>query len=231
MNLIFKHDLAPRTGWAGEIRKGQELKITDVEGGTISDIVMFELSNLRNRFDQGRTKANQGRFKITKGHTLYSKFNTPFMTIVEDTTGGRHDLDYGMCNAWVFASGKYKGDHSLGIGGGLGMPTRGCWEILTESLTPWGIPAEDIPSPFNAFQDDFYNYETGEMGMQKSRNTAGDYVILRAEVDLLYGMTSCPCASKPNRIEIYDPARTTYDERHMAVPARDGTPSHAVRLG
>jgi hypothetical protein len=221
MTPVFRHDLAPRTGWAAEIRKGQLIKVTDVEGGTISDIVTFNLHNLRDRFDQGRTKANQGRFKVSAGDLLYSKYNTLFMTILEDTTGGRHDLAYGMCNAWVFNSGKYKGSHSLAIGADLGLPTRGCWEILTEALAKWGIAAEDIPSPFNAFQDMHYNFETGEFGMRKSRNQAGDYVVLRAECDLLFAMTSCPCASRPNRVEIFDDTGAAFDRTWVAVPRRD----------
>lgn len=224
MNAPYCHTLAPRTGWAGEIREGQELKITQVDGG-ISDIVVFELSNLRNRFDQGRTKANQGRFKITAGHVLYSKLNTRLMSIVADTAAGRHDLDYGMCNAWVFNSGEYKGFHTLQKYGGLTRPSRGCWEILTESLVPWGIPAEDIPSPFNAFQDDYYNYETGEIGMQESRNAPGDHIVLRAETDVLFGMTSCPCASKTNKLEILDSSEAEFTGRYHTVPARDAEPA------
>ncbi|MDE0696104.1 MAG: urea carboxylase-associated family protein [Boseongicola sp.] len=227
MNLVFSHDIGPREGWSGVIRKGQRVKITDVEGGTISDIVTFNLENLNERFDQGRTKANQGRIKISTGNILYSKYNTAFMTIVEDTTGGCHDLDYGMCNSWVFSSGKYKGWAGMEKYAGLEPPTRGCWEILTECLEDWSIQPEDIPSPFNAFQDDFYNLEEGLMGMQQPRNKAGDYVVLQAEIDLLYAMTSCPCASRPNRVEILQEAAGTYDEWHKAV-ARNDDPANTL---
>ena len=65
MQLILDQQLAPRTGWAGVVRRGQRLRIVEVDGGQIGDFVVFNATNTRERFDQGRTKANQGRIFIS----------------------------------------------------------------------------------------------------------------------------------------------------------------------
>lgn len=204
MRLVLEHNLPPRTGWAGVVRRGQRLRIVEVEGGQIGDFVVFNAQNLRQRFDQARTKANQGRIFITRGHVLYAKDNAVMMTITEDTYG-IHDLQYGMCSRWVFESGRYRGfTDAFQAGGGRGVPQVGCWEVLTEVLRPWGIPPEDIPSPFNVFQTVRIDPQTGEMGILPGRSRPGDYIELRAEMDCLCALSACPSAGKASRVEVYE---------------------------
>jgi uncharacterized protein YcgI (DUF1989 family) len=203
MKLLLEHHLPPRTGWAGVVAPGQRLRIIEVDGGQIGDFVVFNAENLRERFDQGRTKANQGRVFITKGHVLYSKKNGVMMTITEDTYG-HHDLQYGMCSNWIFTSGRYRGfTGGFQPGGGQGMPEFGCWEILTRALEPWKIPAEDIPSPFNVFQTMRIDVETGALGIEPGRSMPGDYIELRAEMSCLCALSACPCGGKASRVQVW----------------------------
>ena len=88
---IFKNlVVAKNSGAAFEMKKGQRLRIA---GQSIVDFVAFNLHDLTERFDQARTKTNQAKIFISTGDVLYSKRNTPMLTMVEDTfTEGRHDL-------------------------------------------------------------------------------------------------------------------------------------------
>lgn len=203
MTLILDHALAPRTGWAGVVCRGQRVRVLEVDGGQIGDFVVFNAHDLGERFDQGRTKANQGRILITRGHVLYSKRNQVLMTITEDTYGV-HDLEYGMCSRWIFDSGQYRGfTQGFAPGGGQGHPEFGCWEILTEALRPWDIPADDIPSPFNLFQTMHIDPHTGALGILPGRSQPGDYIELRAEMDCLCALSACPCGGKSSRIQVW----------------------------
>ena len=190
MKLVLDKHLSPRTGWAGVVARGQRLRVVEEDGGQIGDFVVFNADNLRERFDQGRTKANQGRIFITKGHALYSKSNNVMMSVTEDTYGV-HDLQYGMCSRWIFHSGRYRGfAGGFQPGGGQGLPEFGCWEILTEVLKPWNIPAEDIPSPLNLFQTMHIDVQTGELGILPGRSKPGDYIELRAEINCLCALSA-----------------------------------------
>lgn len=193
-----------RKGWAGVIRKGQHLRIIEVEGGQIGDFVVFNADNLRERLSQGRTKANQGKFLITQGDVLYSKSNNVMMRIVEDTYG-IHDLQYGMCSHWIFHSGRYRGfTGRFTVGGPLGRPPFGCWEVLQEALAPWHIPPEDIPDPLNVFQTVWFDMKTGKMGIEDGRSKPGDYIDFLAEMNVLCGLSACPSTGRPLRVHHYE---------------------------
>ncbi len=53
-----------------------------IHAESIVDFVAFNHNNLRERFDQARTKANQVKVYISTGDVLYSKINSIMMTIV-----------------------------------------------------------------------------------------------------------------------------------------------------
>src|SRR5690625_2071583 len=147
MNILSDETVPGRVGGAWQVKKGQHIRITDVEGGAIGDFVCFNLNNLNERFSQARTKANQGTLFITKGHQLYSRDNNVILSITEDTYGV-HDLQYGMCSAWVFENFEDKDYHGFSesdmkVGGDLGVPPFGCYEVLQKALRDWPIAPEN----------------------------------------------------------------------------------------
>lgn len=130
------------------------MRVIDVEDGQICDFVSFNADKLAERFSQARTKTNQGKFTITTGDHLYSRDNNVVPTIVEDTYRD-HDLQWGMCSAWMFENirRKYHGmAETFSVSGPLGIPPFGCYEVLQEALTPWAISPENTPDPFDIFQ-------------------------------------------------------------------------------
>jgi uncharacterized protein YcgI (DUF1989 family) len=94
--VLWERQLPRNTGFAFDLMKGQSVRIASL---TIIDFVCFSRENLRERFDQARTKANQRKVFLTTGDSLVSKLNNTMMTIVEDTfKEGHHDLQEGMCS-------------------------------------------------------------------------------------------------------------------------------------
>src|ERR1700730_604066 len=93
MQALHDRTVRVKSGHAWEMKKGQRDRITFQ---SIVDFVVFNLNPLQERFDQARTKANQGKIYLSTGDQLLAKTNTPMMTIVEDTVKGTHDLQYGM---------------------------------------------------------------------------------------------------------------------------------------
>lgn len=204
MKLLTDTVVPARTGKAFAVKKGQRIRVIEVEGGQIGDFVAFNAQNRRERFSQARTKANQGKIRITTGDKLYSKSNAVLLTIVEDTYG-IHDLQYGMCSRWIFESPDYHGfTPSLTVGGPLGRPAWGCWENLTEALKEWQIPPEDIPDPLNIFQTVEIDARTGRMGIVPGRSKPGDFIDFRAEMDCLTALSACPSTGRPLRVQVYE---------------------------
>jgi uncharacterized protein YcgI (DUF1989 family) len=205
MRKLREESVPANTGWVGEVRQGQVVRITAT---TTVDFVAFDLHNLRERFDQARTKVYNMKLFVSSGDKLMSKTNQHLMTIVEDTwRGGTHDLQKGTCSASRFQLAKREGKIREYYGRDWDVPDHGCWENLSGVLAPYGIPPEDIPSPFNLYQHMKIDGVTGRMEHTTVRPEPGTYVDLRAERDLLVAFSACPdppVGGKPVTVEIYE---------------------------
>src|SRR5262244_3478028 len=157
MKTLKSEVVAKNSGAAFELKKGERLRIA---GKSIVDFVAFNLHNLRERFDQARTKTNQVKIFISTGDQLFSKLNNALLTIVEDSfKEGTHDLQKGMCSKKRFeliakglAQRKFAGGVDLNPQRPEDIPDHGCWENLIDALKGYSVADEDIPSPLNLWQ-------------------------------------------------------------------------------
>ena len=189
--MLWEKQLPRNTGFVFDVKAGQSVRITSQ---TIIDFVCFNRENLRERFDQARTKANQRKVFLSTGDALISKLNNTMMTIVEDTfKEGHHDLQEGMCSRKRHELAAQRGIWEKTYGRPLSeMPPHGCTENLGGVLAPYGIALEDVPSPFNIFQD-MIIHPDGELEHSPIRpKPPGAYVTLRAEMNLLAALSVCP---------------------------------------
>jgi uncharacterized protein len=205
--LVHDEVVAARSGGAWLVEMGQRIRITDIEGSAIGDFVCFNANNLDERLSQARTKANQGRLMITTGHHLYTRDNNIIFTIDTDTYGV-HDLQYGMCSAWVFENFDHKyydgfSTEKMTVGGPLGVPPFGCYEVLQKALEGRNISPGNIPDPFNLFQTLEYDYETSEFKLITGHSRPGDYIDLIARMDALAALSACPSMGRPLRVQIF----------------------------
>ena len=100
-------------------------------------------------------------------------------TILEDTVG-RHDFLLTPCSpeACEMLYEGHEGYHPSWL------------ENLTENLNRFGIKKDDIPTTFNVFM----NVEvlpSGKIESGPPLSKPGDFVDLRAETDLVVGVTAC----------------------------------------
>jgi uncharacterized protein YcgI (DUF1989 family) len=107
------------------------------------------------------------------------------LTIIDDSVG-RHDFLYTPCSAETFALLYGETGHH-----------PSCLDNLARNLAPYGIVADDIPTTLNIFM----NVEVGSDGklrIDPPRSQAGDYIELRAEMDLIVGLTACSAEMSNN---------------------------------
>jgi uncharacterized protein YcgI (DUF1989 family) len=209
VNVISESTIKSNTGKGFEVKKGQTIRVI---GESTADYVVFNLRNVKERFDQARTKVDQGKIYVSRGDLLISKYNNVMMTIVKDTYKGTHDMEKGMCSTSFYEKW---GDRIFEMYGGVwkrlgrkrgAAPKHGCWENLATALKPHGVAKEDIPSPLNIFQTMVINARTGSMRYSMTRpRKGGDMMDLRAEMDCLVGISACPEGGrgKDLRIVIY----------------------------
>ncbi|HSK30439.1 MAG TPA: DUF1989 domain-containing protein, partial [Candidatus Limnocylindria bacterium] len=100
MTIISQTHVPHNTGWSAEMKKDQVIRISAT---TTVDFVFFKLQNLRERFDQARTKVYNMKLFVSAGDKLMGRDNQHMMTIVYDGNKvGTHDLQKGMCSGKRF---------------------------------------------------------------------------------------------------------------------------------
>lgn len=197
--VVFESTLAPRGHMAREIAKGEVLRVVDLEGRQVGDLVAFNKADLSEKFWISNTVRLNGTVFVTTGHVLYSELSRPMFTIMGDTCG-RHDLLAGSCNAEIDKV-RYGVDAHYG-----------CVENFLAALAPYGIKRGDIPMSLNLFMNCPVE-ANGAWSIATPVSKAGDYVDLRAEMDCVFALSNCPqdlnpCNDgqlKPLRLVVYRP--------------------------
>lgn len=170
--------LAPRACVARELRAGQSLRITDLEGQQVADIIAFTLPDLEDRLWPSTTIRLNGTIYLTSGHVLYSELSRPLLTITGDTCG-RHDMLAGSCNAEIDRIRYGVENH------------RGCVENFVEAIAPWGLARKDVPMSFNVFMNCPVDAD-GSYSIVEPASRPGDWIEFRVEADLLVAISNCP---------------------------------------
>ena len=178
--------IAPRSGVAFELRRGQQLKVIDPEGEQVADLVAFNRHDTGEAISSGRSIDYASRIYLSTGDPLYSNRSSVLLRIVEDTVG-RHDFLLSPCSAEMFRS--LYGD---------AQPHRGCFGNLAAALAPYGIAPDAIPTAFNIFMNVPVDAASGVIRVEPPLSRAGDYIVFEAQMDLLIGLTACSAGQSNN---------------------------------
>lgn len=167
-----------QSGKAFTLKKGSFLKVIDPEGKQVSDLFCFSLGNKLDALSSGRSIDYNDTIYFTKGHSLYSNSGHVMLTIQEDTCG-THDFLVTPCSLQMFQmlSGKLAYHPS-------------CLENLFQNLKEFGIQESQITTTFNIFMNVPVT-ESGKIQVCCPKSKAGDYVLFKAEMDLIVGLTAC----------------------------------------
>lgn len=190
----MRRTIAHNRGASVELSAGDLLH---VRAHTIVDLVAFDRHDLTHRFDQARTKANQGTVFVTTGHRLISKDNVDMLRIEADSFDGHHDLQYGTCSRsrweWTVREGRAASTYLRDRMSLDDFPDHGCLENILEGLEGYDVAPRDVPSPLNLFQHMEIDPDTGRMVHTTHRPAPGTgHVTLRALMDVLVAVSACP---------------------------------------
>jgi uncharacterized protein YcgI (DUF1989 family) len=178
--------IPPRSGKAFILKQGQRLKIIDIEGEQVSDFICYNLNDVQEYLSSGRTIDYAETIYLTKGHSFYSNRSNIMFDMLEDTVG-KHDFLLTPCSAEMFR-----------IIYGHTEPHKGCFGNLRDNLKEYGVAPDNIPTCFNVFMNVPVDGKTGKVSVMPPLSNAGDYVVLKAKMDLIVGMTSCSAGLSNN---------------------------------
>lgn len=174
-----------QSGVAFNLRKGQRLKVIDPFGEQVSDMVLFNAYDIREKISSGKTFDFEESILLTKNNFLWSNRSNKMMKIVDDTNG-RNDFLLAPCSPETFKI-MYK----------ITTYHPSCFENLSKNLKPFGIEPDDIPTAFNIFMNVRFD-EFGNISVQSPTSKPNDYVIFTAMMDLIVGLTACSAEDSNN---------------------------------
>jgi urea carboxylase-associated protein 1 len=178
--------IPPGAPWSAIIRRGQVLRIVDTEGRQGVDFLCYSAANPEERYHAANTIKRAGTLRLTSGHVLYSDVARPMMTVVGDSCG-YHDTIAGCCSA--------QGNEIMY--GVKNMP--GCRENFLAELAKFGLGRKDVVANLNFFCD----VPVGAANalaptiFETAPSKAGDFVELRAEMDVIAVISNCPQVNNP----------------------------------
>jgi uncharacterized protein YcgI (DUF1989 family) len=184
--MHLMNTIPPRSGTAFILKQGQRLKVTDIEGEQVADLICYNQQDTAEYLSSGRTIDYAETIFLTKGHSFYSNRSNIMFTIEEDRAG-RHDFLLTPCSAEMFR-----------IIYGHTDPHQGCFGNLCKALEPFGIKPDEIPTTFNIFMHVTINGDSGKVSVLPPLSKAGDYIIIEAKMDLLIGLTACSAGMSNN---------------------------------
>lgn len=177
--------IPPQSGCSFTIKRGQVLRVVDPLGEQVSDLFAFDEHDYACRLSSGRSLDYAGRIYLTTSDILYANNSQPMFTITEDTVG-LHDFLLTPCSQEMFEIlYQHKGYHPS------------CFENLTNSLKVYGITGGQISTTFNIFMNVKVDPQ-GNVTVGVPRSKSGDYIDLRAERDMVCGLTACSAEGSNN---------------------------------
>jgi uncharacterized protein YcgI (DUF1989 family) len=201
---VMEDVLIPARGFlrARKLQTGQVIRFIDVEGQQVPDVILYDPRNLKNCSSMSNTIMVAKTWKITKGHSIYAKLGQKMATIVEDTVG-TNVVAGGFCNFSV-------NEVRYGIEG-----THSCRMNFVASMWEYNFSPADVEEGcFVPFMNMQYEPD-GTCNIRPPLSKPGDYLELRADMDVLVAVSNCPSEHNPCngwnptalRVVIYQPRR------------------------
>ena len=183
-DLVLKREELPGGwGWSGLVKRGETLRIAVPAATQGVSVLLYRAADPTERFNAGDTVKIQWSASLYRGKLLYSDMGRVLAAVADDTFG-HHDAIAGGSTAATNVE-KY-GDAML-------RNTRDNFILLAAKH---GLSKADIPPCLTLFAPVGVD-AAGKLVWQDDVPAAGDYVDLRAEMDILVFLSNCPHPLSP----------------------------------
>jgi uncharacterized protein len=168
-----------RRGKAASLDKGQRIKVINTHGQQVIDTWAFKRADLTEFMSMEHSRTALGRIMARVGDTMVTNQRRPILTLVQDTSPGVHDTLLAACDRYryqLLGCAEYHDN---------------CTDNLAAALAELGLKPPETPSPWNLFMNIPVSSD-GSLSFEPPRSKAGDYVLLRAEMDCIMAFSACP---------------------------------------
>ncbi len=188
---IFAADVGAGDSFVHEIKRGQFVRIVDLEGNQAVDTLFYNAHDYTDRYSAQDTIRAQGNIYLTTGTKLISNARNVLMSIVADTCG-RHDTLGGAC-ATESNMVRYAIEKRF---------MHACRQSFLKGAIEWSdktghaLGKRDLTANINFFMNVPVT-PAGKLTFEDGVSDAGKYVELLAEMDTLIVISNCPQLNNP----------------------------------
>jgi urea carboxylase-associated protein 2 len=190
--------------WSHVLKRGTTLRLLDPVGGANVGAMFYNFELLSERYNMPDTLKAQHVAFLTSGRALYSDMGRILVSISNDTSGW-HDTICGHSNPVAvtkkFGASSYQQDRNARY--------RNARDSFLVELGKYGLGARDITANVNFFSKVVVKND-GSLSFDPSHAKAGAYVDVRAEMNTLVVLNTCPHPLDPKTK--YEPAPV-----HLAI--------------
>jgi urea carboxylase-associated protein 1 len=183
--IILDEIVPPRAPWSHLVRKGETLRIIDLEGNQSADFLMYAAADDTERYSAQDTIAAQRNVYLRAGSMLYSNEGNP-MALVTQTDVAYHDTIGGACSCE--SNTLRYGFHTFGH--------HACVENFLQANLRAGRGKRDMVSNINWFMNVPVEAD-GTLGIVDGISAPGLHVDLLAQMDLIAVVSNCPQINNP----------------------------------
>jgi urea carboxylase-associated protein 2 len=184
-NAIISREQVP-PGWYATVRlrRGEALRIVDTLGTSSAALIGWRNEDMSERINCADTVKVQWSATITKGRVILTDMGRVLVSVIEDTSGA-HDLLVGGSTAASTATA-------------YGLASRNTHDNFLAAAAKIGLSLRDIP-PCATFFAPVSVDPSGCFVWNAARKHVGDFVDLRAEMNLVLAVSNCPHPLNPAR--------------------------------
>jgi urea carboxylase-associated protein 1 len=184
-SVVYDEIVAARAPWMLDLKRGQTLRIVDLEGNQAVDFLIYNAHDDSERYSAQDTIAAQGNVFLREGSQLLSNEGRSMMTIA-DTSVAYHDTIGGACSC---ESNTLRYGHHT-------KAQHACVDNFLEANSRVGRNKRDMVSNINFFMNVPVE-DDGALGIVDGISAPGLYVDLRADMDVTVVASNCPQINNP----------------------------------
>ena len=183
--IVLDEVIPARAPWDHAVRKGETLRIIDLEGNQAVDFLLYALEDDAVRYSAQDTIAAQRNIFLRTGTVLLSNEGTA-MARITGTTVAYHDTIGGACSC---ESNTLRYGHHT-------KAQHACVDNFLHSHVRHGRGKRDMVSNINWFMNVPVESD-GTLGIVDGISAAGLYVDLEAQMDVFAVISNCPQINNP----------------------------------
>jgi len=184
-NAAQDHYIAAEKPFSTLVRKGQTVRIEDSYGQQAIDTLFYNAGDYSERYSNQETMREQNAAYISTGTKIMSSEGRVMLKMTADSCG-RHDTAAGACSCE---------SNTVRFGHGTKY-LHACRDNFVAEVAKYGMGKRDVAPNINFFMNVPIS-PNGEMTIVDGISAPGDYVELKAEMDVLLVISNCPQINNP----------------------------------